>query len=225
METIFGAERASLKKAISQGGEIEATLERLFALNAIKPAERRGDQHADRLVGRPGAKAQPRALWSTSLGSHPSGNRRRRRAGPSVPRRGARRRADAATGAAPPPARPSRSVPAAVPAPASRRVRAAARRHAADRARGRPRARPASVSSRRSCCGASDRSPRRRRRRRGAPPRRWRFAASHPARTCSSTATPSGLRTPRPCSRVCRPGQPGRRSGSTSRASSRPPSR
>ena len=37
METIFGAERASLKKAISQGGEIEKTLERLFALNAIRP--------------------------------------------------------------------------------------------------------------------------------------------------------------------------------------------
>jgi len=71
METIFGAERASLKKAISQGGEIEATLERLFALHAIRPA------HAE-VTGSTGghALAQPRALWSTSVGSHPSGDRR-----------------------------------------------------------------------------------------------------------------------------------------------------
>ena len=41
METIFGAERAGLKKAISQGGEIETTLERLFALNAIRPTSER----------------------------------------------------------------------------------------------------------------------------------------------------------------------------------------
>src|SRR5204862_437075 len=55
-------------KAISQGGDIESTLERLFALNAIKPA------HAE-VTGSTGgdhAKAQPRALWSTSIGSHPS---------------------------------------------------------------------------------------------------------------------------------------------------------
>jgi serine/threonine-protein kinase len=80
METIFGAERASLKKAISQGGEIEATLDRLVALNAIRPTT--GDRGAVEQTGeRTGssggqAKAQPRALWSTSFGSHPSGNRR-----------------------------------------------------------------------------------------------------------------------------------------------------
>jgi len=73
MESIFGAERSSLKKAISQGGEIEATLDRLVALNAIRPASGEttntgstGGQH----------KAQPRAMWSTSIGSHPSGDRR-----------------------------------------------------------------------------------------------------------------------------------------------------
>jgi len=75
MESIFGTERATLKKAISQGGEIEPTLERLFALNAMRPAT------GDRTGSEPGStggqgKAQPRALWSTSFGSNPSGNRR-----------------------------------------------------------------------------------------------------------------------------------------------------
>ena len=78
METIFGAERAALKKAISQGGEIETTLERLFALNAVRPTS---DTDNPGNVGNTGstgghAKAQPRALWSTSFGSNPSGERR-----------------------------------------------------------------------------------------------------------------------------------------------------
>jgi hypothetical protein len=76
MESIFGTERATLKKAISQGGEIEPTLERLFALNAIKPASGETTSTQTGSSGGQGAKAQPRALWSTSLGSHPSGNRR-----------------------------------------------------------------------------------------------------------------------------------------------------
>ena len=76
MESIFGAERATLKKAISQGGEIEPTLERLFALNAIRPATGEATRTQTGSSGGQGAKAQPRALWSTSLGSHPSGNRR-----------------------------------------------------------------------------------------------------------------------------------------------------
>jgi len=75
MESIFGAERATLKKAISQGGEIEATLDRLFALNAIRPAS--GEMTSTQTGSSGGqGKAQPRALWSTSLGSNPSGNRR-----------------------------------------------------------------------------------------------------------------------------------------------------
>jgi serine/threonine protein kinase len=76
MESIFGAERATLKKAISQGGEIEPTLERLFALNAIRPASGEATRTQTGSSGGQGGKAQPRALWSTSLGSHPSGNRR-----------------------------------------------------------------------------------------------------------------------------------------------------
>jgi len=87
METIFGAERATLKKAISQGGEIEGTLERLFALHAIRPTsgERTstgsgssGEAEARKTgsSGGPARSAQPRALWSTSFGSNPSGNRR-----------------------------------------------------------------------------------------------------------------------------------------------------
>jgi hypothetical protein len=78
METIFGAERAALKKAISQGGEIETTLERLFALNAVRPTS---DTDSPGNVGHTGstgghAKAQPRALWSTNFGSNPSGEKR-----------------------------------------------------------------------------------------------------------------------------------------------------
>jgi serine/threonine protein kinase len=75
METIFGAERASLKKAVSQGGDVEATLDRLMALNAIRPAS--GEATGETTGSSGGAqKAQPRALWSTSIGSHPSGDRR-----------------------------------------------------------------------------------------------------------------------------------------------------
>jgi hypothetical protein len=74
MESIFGVERASLKKAISQGGEVEATLERLFALNAVRPTSGGTGERTGSSGGQ--AKAQPRALWSTSIGSHPSGERR-----------------------------------------------------------------------------------------------------------------------------------------------------
>jgi hypothetical protein len=75
MEKIFGAERATLKKAISQGGNVGPTLERLFALNAIRPA---GAEVTNTGTGSSGggAPAQPRAMWSTSMGSHPSGDRR-----------------------------------------------------------------------------------------------------------------------------------------------------
>jgi len=75
MEKIFGAERATLKKAISQGGDVSPTLERLFALNAIRPA---GAEVTNTGTGSSGggAPAQPRAMWSTSMGSHPSGDRR-----------------------------------------------------------------------------------------------------------------------------------------------------
>jgi serine/threonine protein kinase len=54
MESIFGAERAALKKSISQGDNVEATLDRLKALEE-SPSRR--------------SAAQPRALWSTSFGA------------------------------------------------------------------------------------------------------------------------------------------------------------
>ncbi|HLK89162.1 MAG TPA: serine/threonine-protein kinase [Polyangia bacterium] len=53
MESLFGAERAALKKSISQGDNVEATLQRLKSL--------------DSSVSRRSA-AQPRPLWSTSFG-------------------------------------------------------------------------------------------------------------------------------------------------------------
>ena len=55
MESIFGAERASLKKAISQGGPSRPTLERLFALDAIGPRAAPTDGRAApaRAAGRP----------------------------------------------------------------------------------------------------------------------------------------------------------------------------
>lgn len=59
MESIFGAERAALKKSISQGDNVEATLERLKALEE-SPSRR--------------SAAQPRALWSTSFGTTVSGS-------------------------------------------------------------------------------------------------------------------------------------------------------
>ncbi|HMF44204.1 MAG TPA: serine/threonine-protein kinase [Polyangia bacterium] len=113
MEAIFGVERATLKKAISQGGEISPILDRLFALHAIRPP---GDNSSAReLTGTTGgnAPAQPRAMWSTSIGSHPSGDR-----GSSTPSFRA-------------PSRSSSSGRAALPTPRSP-ARAAALRATAD---------------------------------------------------------------------------------------------
>ncbi len=68
LEATFTTERASLKKAISQGGEVEAALERLAALDAaVRTAS--GDVTGS-ASGRPSSsKVQPRAMWSTSFGS------------------------------------------------------------------------------------------------------------------------------------------------------------
>jgi serine/threonine protein kinase len=64
IEGIFGAERAALKKSISQGDNAEGALLRLKAIDAVKlggpDLERSGS-------GR--STAQPRTLWSTSFGS------------------------------------------------------------------------------------------------------------------------------------------------------------
>jgi hypothetical protein len=108
METIFGVERASLKKAISQGGEIEPTLERLFSLNAIRPTS--GGGTGERTGSSGGqAKAQPRALWSTSIGSHPSHPSSPGRTDPSLSRSSSGGRA-----ALPTPPTPTRAAAAAL---------------------------------------------------------------------------------------------------------------
>jgi serine/threonine protein kinase len=131
MESIFGSERATLKKAISQGGEIEPTLDRLVALNAIRPAtgERTGERSGDRTdrTGSSGgqAKAQPRALWSTSFGSGPSSGSRR--SGSGQPTEGPSLRSSSggrATAATPPtPARAAAAaLQAAIDGPESRPV-------------------------------------------------------------------------------------------------------
>jgi serine/threonine protein kinase len=60
LESIFGAERAALKKSISQGAPVEGALDKLAALDG--PGSRPGSN--------PGGDGQPRprALWSTSFG-------------------------------------------------------------------------------------------------------------------------------------------------------------
>ncbi len=62
IETIFGSERAALKKSISQGDNAEGALHRLKAIDAVTV----GTPHLERSSsGR--STAQPRALWSTSF--------------------------------------------------------------------------------------------------------------------------------------------------------------
>ncbi|HEY7372255.1 MAG TPA: protein kinase [Polyangia bacterium] len=111
MEKIFGAERATLKKAISQGGEVGPTLERLFALNAIRPA---GAEVTNTGTGSSGggAPAQPRAMWSTSMGSHPSGDRRTSESsyGSHPGRTPATRSSSSGRAALPTPASPARAA-------------------------------------------------------------------------------------------------------------------
>jgi serine/threonine protein kinase len=87
LESVFGSDRAALKKSISQGGVTDGQLERLAALDTpSKPAtgERSGS------TGGSGRKPQPRAVWSTSFGtgSHPSG-------GQSTPREPVHKRSSA----------------------------------------------------------------------------------------------------------------------------------
>jgi serine/threonine protein kinase len=65
MTTLFGLERASLKKSIAQGIEVESALERLSALGSSTP--RGTGEPREESKSRP--RAQPRALWSTSVGA------------------------------------------------------------------------------------------------------------------------------------------------------------
>ena len=206
MESIFGAERASLKKAVSQGGDVETTLDRLLALNAIKPAS--GEATGERSGSSGGAhKAQPRALWSTSVGSHPSGDRRASEpsfgeshsggspAGRSLPGRSSTsERTSFGT-----PSSPARWRRRCVPPPTPRTC---ARRRPVGNRRCRSCWASAwcwagSASSPPSRCAVSDRSRTLRPRAGRGRPRRWRFRASRRARTCSSTAAPAGCERPR----------------------------
>jgi serine/threonine protein kinase len=66
LESIFGAERASLKKAISQGAPVEGTLDRLAALEP--PGSRPGSGS-----GSGASTPRPRALWSTNTGDPTTG--------------------------------------------------------------------------------------------------------------------------------------------------------
>ena len=73
LETTFTTERAALKKAISQGGEVEAALERLAALDAATRTAS-GDVTGS-ASGRPSSsKMQSRAMWSTSFGAGSTGS-------------------------------------------------------------------------------------------------------------------------------------------------------
>lgn len=64
IETIFGSERAALKKSISQGDNAEGALQRLRAIDAVNVGAPTLERSSS---GR--STAQPRALWSTSLGA------------------------------------------------------------------------------------------------------------------------------------------------------------
>jgi hypothetical protein len=64
LESIFGAERAALKKAISQGDEVEGALERLRTIDKGRVV---GAEVDEATASR--SKVQPRALWSTHFGS------------------------------------------------------------------------------------------------------------------------------------------------------------
>ena len=66
VESIFGSERASLKKAISQGGAAEKAIERLAEISGNRPAKA-SEESAPGTGGL--GKARPRTLWSTSFGS------------------------------------------------------------------------------------------------------------------------------------------------------------
>jgi serine/threonine protein kinase len=71
LETVFGAERASLKKAIGQGVDVEGALARL--------AEAANPHSSERFaLGKSPTSVRPRALWSSSLegGTRATGQRK-----------------------------------------------------------------------------------------------------------------------------------------------------
>jgi serine/threonine-protein kinase len=65
LESIFGSERAALKRSLSQGGAAERSLERLAELDVARPAVSAPEE-----TSRPSgnlATVRPRALWSNSF--------------------------------------------------------------------------------------------------------------------------------------------------------------
>jgi len=65
IESLFGAERAALKKSISQGDNAEGALQRLNALESARPGPRNPERASKH------SATQPRALWSTSFEGSP----------------------------------------------------------------------------------------------------------------------------------------------------------
>ena len=128
LESIFGAERAALKKAISQGGEIEADPGAAVRAQRDPAGERRDDGRADRLERRAREGAAARALVDelrqppvgrAPLGFRSFGARSSRAGAPLWPRR--RRRAGRPRRRC---GRPSRGrTEAGQPRPESRRCR------------------------------------------------------------------------------------------------------
>src|SRR5205823_5250225 len=116
--------------------DVAQTLERLLALNAIRPAD--ADAAGRELTGTTNgsAPAQPRAMWSTSLGSHPSGARASEPSFTSTSPSGGSLSGGPPSGRTPP-ARSSSGGRAALPTPVSP-ARAAARRAVIDALDSRP---------------------------------------------------------------------------------------
>jgi serine/threonine-protein kinase len=71
IESLFGAERAALKKALAQGSEVESALARLAATGGGKVAGSESPGSVRSL-----AAVRPRALWSTDVGLTGAGVRR-----------------------------------------------------------------------------------------------------------------------------------------------------
>lgn len=93
LESLFGAERAALKKAISQGDNAEGALHRLQALETARSGSGGSDLSSSR------SAVQPRALWSTNFGAPASAPTSREK--PRIDERGSTRPATGSRAAAP----------------------------------------------------------------------------------------------------------------------------
>jgi serine/threonine protein kinase len=66
LEQVFGAPRATLKKTLAQGGDIEGALAQLAAMGGVRAASSEG-ANAGSGAGASKPSVQPRSLWSTSV--------------------------------------------------------------------------------------------------------------------------------------------------------------